>query len=223
MADYALWQTWIVGIGTILVFGSLVLMIQANNAAQEAVEVTRQTGRDQSRAYLDITDVKIHFEPTSNIIGTVLNQGSTPARWYEVRTAFVFQPASEDGETHTVEFDSTLELSKPRRWASPPAGKALTFEPLKPDDIVSAEAVARAHTQSGILVLQGELRWETVYDETYFSQFLYHTHRINDRRVVVAIVEKSSDKDRPSVDPIKMQRPCASLMTYQVEGEQNQN
>jgi len=44
MRDYAYVQTWLVGIGTVLLFVTLILTLMANKAAQAAVEITRTVG-----------------------------------------------------------------------------------------------------------------------------------------------------------------------------------
>ncbi|QYJ01169.1 hypothetical protein KUV46_01960 [Thalassovita mediterranea] len=53
MADYALFQTALVLVGTIALLWTLLLTRQANRAARDAVSVTREMGEAQTRAYLD--------------------------------------------------------------------------------------------------------------------------------------------------------------------------
>ncbi len=52
MADLAFWQTILVAIGTVVLIYTLYLTRQANLAARQAVEVTRDIGEAQARGYL---------------------------------------------------------------------------------------------------------------------------------------------------------------------------
>uniref|UniRef100_UPI003BAA5BD7 hypothetical protein n=1 Tax=Stappia sp. TaxID=1870903 RepID=UPI003BAA5BD7 len=55
MAFYSLISTILVGVGTLLLLVTLYLTRQANTAAQDAVEVTREIGQMQTRAYVKIS------------------------------------------------------------------------------------------------------------------------------------------------------------------------
>ncbi|WP_273240455.1 hypothetical protein [Hyphomonas atlantica corrig.] len=55
MADYALWQTMLVFIGTVALLFTLYLTRQANKAAQNAVRVTERIGRAQLKANIEVT------------------------------------------------------------------------------------------------------------------------------------------------------------------------
>jgi hypothetical protein len=52
MTYYAKLQTWAVGIGTVLLFGTLWLAWQGNKAAFRAVKITKDIGNKQLRAYV---------------------------------------------------------------------------------------------------------------------------------------------------------------------------
>mgnify|MGYP006909091071 CR=1 FL=1 len=83
MADYSFWSTVFVGIGTILLVGTLLLTLQANKAARAAVKVTRDIGNHQLRAYLGVLDASITplrsgTHPLRAKI-TIKNFGQTPA------------------------------------------------------------------------------------------------------------------------------------------------
>lgn len=54
MADYALYQTILIAIGTGALIYTLYLTRQANRAAVEAVKVTREIGQVQARAYVGV-------------------------------------------------------------------------------------------------------------------------------------------------------------------------
>lgn len=65
MRDYAYAQTIIVGIGTVLVFLSLLIAIFANRAAFSAISVARAIGQAQTRAYLGISSVTLFQQERS--------------------------------------------------------------------------------------------------------------------------------------------------------------
>lgn len=89
MRDYALYSTLAVWVGTILLFYTLWLTRQANRAAQDAVNVTRDMGQAQIRAYVHLSriDVEGQSETTTvdlnsaawSFIAVFQNYGSTPA------------------------------------------------------------------------------------------------------------------------------------------------
>ncbi len=96
MALYSLISTGFVGIGTGLLIVTLWLTRQANRAAQEAVEVTRDIGQRQIRAYMVAdTDMEwrhLNDDSGKNIVSYNIgikwkNCGITPARRCYVRTS----------------------------------------------------------------------------------------------------------------------------------------
>ena len=81
MADYAYWSTGLVGFGTFLLVITLWLTRQANKAAQAAVEVTRDIGEKQVRAYLYCKSAEYRFEKETLVaILELENTGQSPAR-----------------------------------------------------------------------------------------------------------------------------------------------
>lgn len=82
MAAYAYWSTVLVGVGTVLLFVTLFLTMQATRAARDAVSVTREIGEAQTRAYLEFHEVSATATDDGSAIlikGSVLNSGSSPA------------------------------------------------------------------------------------------------------------------------------------------------
>lgn len=82
MASAAVTQTWIVGIGTVLLLATVILTAWASYAAHEAVRVTRDIGRKQVRAYPGIKQVKVGTSSeslTANFLIEVHNAGQSPA------------------------------------------------------------------------------------------------------------------------------------------------
>lgn len=93
MRDYAYTQTWLVGLGTFLLFVTLGLTAWANWAAWRAVSVTREIGHAELRPWLHVDNVKIlsllisdsacdsEFSNSLWVNGSfeVINSGATPA------------------------------------------------------------------------------------------------------------------------------------------------
>lgn len=82
MARAAETQSWIVGIGTVLLLATVILTAWASYAAHEAVRVTRDLGRKQVCAYPGIQQVKVgtsHESLTANFLIQVHNAGQSPA------------------------------------------------------------------------------------------------------------------------------------------------
>lgn len=78
-------QTWLVGVGTVLLFLTLGLTWQANRAAQAAVDVTRQVGEAQVRAYLYCESARYEF--SKDYVAAYLcikNAGQSPANEVEI-------------------------------------------------------------------------------------------------------------------------------------------
>lgn len=82
MALYSLISTILVGVGTALLMFTLYLTRQANEAAREAVEVTREMGMKQVRAYVFHETITIKWEGASieHIVFIWKNSGLSPAK-----------------------------------------------------------------------------------------------------------------------------------------------
>ena len=85
MQQYSYVQTWLIGSGTALLIVTLLLTLQANLAAREAVKVTREIGEKQLRAYLFL-DNELPIDPFRIAAGepphgmvNIKNFGQTPA------------------------------------------------------------------------------------------------------------------------------------------------
>ncbi len=121
MRDYALYSTILVGVGTVLLFVTLFLTWQANKAARDAVEVTREIGEAQVRAYpiFQIKEVLIsNTDEFGNVVvsfrGKVKNTGTTPAYGLGFRIEITKVSGQAHGETNADGlgmFDTGTSLS----------------------------------------------------------------------------------------------------------------
>jgi hypothetical protein len=110
MADLAVYQTWLIGIGTLFLLLTLWLTSKTNNAAAESVRVatatlavTHDMAQRQLRAYLTVSEASAREE--NGILGVYLmlrNSGQTPARIYRQWACY----SIEDQGAAPVRFDS---------------------------------------------------------------------------------------------------------------------
>lgn len=99
MANYAFAQTILTGIGALLVFGSLVLALQANKAAIEAVSVTRKIGYGELRPYVSLARTERVVDPTGWHFQPVWrNYGQTPCRNVKCMMGWGFLDSEPNGE-----------------------------------------------------------------------------------------------------------------------------
>ncbi|MEC5291220.1 hypothetical protein VSX64_08700 [Aurantimonas sp. C2-6-R+9] len=88
MDEWAFWMMWasffsagVTGLGVYWVKETLAETRHAVKAADDAVVVTREIGRAQTRAYLHVASATFHAEPQNFVIELKLkNSGPTPAR-----------------------------------------------------------------------------------------------------------------------------------------------
>jgi len=95
MRDYSLYSTMLVGAGTILLMVTLWLTRQANKAAQEAVDVTRDSAEKQLRAYVLLESIEVFNVAANNIPRvkiTIRNTGATPASDFKHWATIGYQP-----------------------------------------------------------------------------------------------------------------------------------
>ncbi len=124
MRDYAFYSTGLVGIGTVLLLITLWLTWQANRAAVAAVEVTRDIGMKQVRAYIGVKAMKCEWERPGDKLTLTLsvkNSGQTPAYGVSMRQTIAFGPkplneslsVMDDGLTNGGELGASHEYHWP--------------------------------------------------------------------------------------------------------------
>jgi len=163
-------QNWLLGIGTLLVLGSLLMAWCANRAAMGAIKVTREFGKHQSRAYVSIEKAFIEHGYEPKIFLEVINNGLTPPKWVEIECACRKQDFGEP----TVWLD-TITFSKPTRWDMAAMREPQTVIANAKCDVGNVSTVINsARRDKRLLVLQGILRWETFFGEIFFTEFIYN-------------------------------------------------
>lgn len=178
MRDYAIYSTWIVGFGTILLIVTLWLTYKAGKSAQDAIEITRETGRDQSRAYVHVEATELHWRSKEmeypEIYVTIKNTGQTPAKWFEVSgvcCAIKYQTPiksiREAGYTNSARSLRWSALAKGELTATLGAGN-------HSDEIKRAFEKRKTHYLSVV----GVVRYETYFGEVFESEFDFFGHNI---------------------------------------------
>lgn len=178
MADDASLQTWFVGFGTLLVFGTLLLMIQANraaiqaaSAAQDSVTLMEEMSKRQLRAYVCVSNVRIEnfkvFEiPT--ITFEVRNHGPTPAMDVEV----IWRAERVYGDPHRCKLSFNGMT-----WGSKfPLGAGHYVRPSNPvENVLSMEFQDSFIVGEGTYLVFGYIRYKDIFGvqrRTIFRNFL---------------------------------------------------
>ena len=186
MALYSLVSTITVIVGTGLLFWTLALTRQANRAARDAVDVTREIGRDQARAYVDVDSVKFYWGSDAGqwpeIYISLRNSGATPAKWHQIRQSYVIYDHAIDAPFGESFGSLPLQDGFSRRWNGIPARESGQRTPgPKVHNVNDVKKCLRLlpkldvqpkDNTHGIAVF-GEIRYCTVFDEIYISQFFY--------------------------------------------------
>ncbi|MEI4262771.1 hypothetical protein V8352_13470 [Roseovarius sp. D0-M9] len=186
MRNYALASTISVWIGTFLLIVTLILTWMANRAAQAAVRVTRETGRDQARAYVEVDAVKFYWgtkagqKPEFKI--SLRNHGATPAKWLQVRQDYRLYTHKENESVPTNFQNLRLPTEYDERWnglasseneqltSGPPIRDAQEMAKCRYD--LPRAGYTPALNTHGVIVF-GEVRYCTIFNEIYTSQFYF--------------------------------------------------
>lgn len=139
MRDYALYSTFLVGAGTILLIVTLWLTRQANVAAQRSIEVTREIGEAQTRAYILAKQPEFIFETvegqeTCDVQFVWANKGNTPASKLRVSNNTSLVPK---GFRAPLSLSALMLNTRDIESFIPPDGDAFGLtKTLSPDEVV---------------------------------------------------------------------------------------
>lgn len=198
MARATNWIAWFSFLGFITAGAGVVLLVRN-------LSVTREVGRDQSRAYLHVQSARIS-DTNARFMIKVSNTGATPARWFEVSGFGIFDIASE-GDVHSFVPPPIPNDAKSSRWTAIANGDALTAPaPFRDQEKILGDFYASG--DYGRLTIIGKVRYETVFGEVYSTEFCFFTgQKTHNHRKVNG--EETRD--------IIMSRPTAILKTYDRE------
>lgn len=203
MAHWAEWMFYAAFATTVLTTFALWAIVRtlhhtkrAADSAQQAVKVTREVGRDQSRAYVhveraefsqsDDEAAEVDFACTVKL--TVLNAGQTPAKRFEV-----YASCETTIPSRITEIDRDACVHK-GGWSALGAGKEITIYPR----MTHARPVAKLHQ----VHVFGYIEYETFFGEAFQSEFS-HFRNFG--------VDQKGDRGRGA----KMPRSSAKLKVYE--------
>lgn len=178
MARATNWIAWFSLFGFVTAGAGVILLVRNLN-------VTREVGRDQSRAYVEVSSVNFRWggkkmdRPKFSII--VRNSGATPAKWFQVRQSYLLLGVDESAPKS---FDS-LGISGDYGpiWSGlAPGGSGLT---AGGPDVSDDPDIQKCRAEYGTLLKEGvenslwpivfgEVRYCTVHDEVFVSQFCFN-------------------------------------------------
>lgn len=217
MAQYALAAVFlalagvvVTSVATFFVYRTLRATLEAVNeargatdAARRAVDVTEQMGRVQARAYIDAIAAHVHYDAGyASVRVTLRNGGQTPAKEITLY-----------GATDII--DARLPIDPPhfaslvegRPWGPLRTAGDLTFPILCDETASHYSAVVEAHGPLTIRAF-GRIRYTTVFDETYETEFSFHTNKASN-------LIKSGPDGGLMEDPLVMWHSPDRLRTYQ--------
>lgn len=150
-----IWVAVITLFGVIFVWRTLI-------ATRETVEVTKESSRDQGRAYVQLDAVQSKSGSVGGSFeGIIMNFGNTPCEWYDVSYAFVVVLKPKEGVPKPPNIsDFKMEESVKTRYSclGPNQPMALQMGPKKGSNF------SFNHTTQN-LFLMANIRYMTIYDE----------------------------------------------------------
>ncbi len=178
-------------------------------AANNANQISRETGRDQSRAYVFVNAAELYFlsesEPKVTVLLSVKNNGSTPAKWFCVRSAVDICEGCDPPEA--------------------PPFEGVTWNALGGGDTLTVGARSDPNTFDftfdcrDSIICRGEVEYETFFGEVFVSEFAFIAHpRFRIRFEPTTVSPESSPyvqiTTRGKEISTKMSRVAGSLKTF---------
>ncbi len=149
---------------------------RAVKAANDSVITTRETGRDQCRAYVHVDRAELRWgnnqaaNPSCYLYAT--NTGQTPAQWFEYRASVFSRQLDEDGRVATtLQFDDIELFERDHiRWNALGPGAELSFDASSGFDRVMRASYGK---QDVSIEVAGVIRYATFFDEIFESEFWF--------------------------------------------------
>lgn len=197
------WTGTFIGLLTFLAAGAAAVYARAAALhTGESVEVSNSMGRAQARAYVDVIAAKIHDDAEYiSVRVTLRNEGQTPAK------AVTLYGATEVVDVRLPigppPFASLLEGHS---WGPLRSGGEITAPIVCDETTRHYDAVGEARGPLSIRAF-GRVRYVTIFDETYETEFSFHTNRTK-------VLFKSGPNGSLVEDPLVMSHEPAALRTY---------
>lgn len=205
-------------VGVILLWRTLRETRAAVRAADDAVAATYTASRDQSRAYVHVSNAEMFLgsglAARPSISLGIQNTGSTPARWFSIGSQTLVRA---DGETAPTFADFDAPVIDGKRWGAIGAGITLTASAnVDADCIRSAYSDSRGHA----VFVAGVVRYETVFGEVFETEFLFARYGIP-RYSSEIVASRGENVNITREAPIKMSRPICALDSYRLVSSQD--
>ena len=178
MAKYALFQTLLILVGTAALIWTLCLTRQANRAAQAAVDVTRETGEAQVRAYLTCIGGDFSVAGDTLTVRPIFkNLGQSPARdvivHLELESVIPEGMDGIDENMHRIWFRETKKRPGQIDDIAPSEAENGRFKfELASENLIDFDMVW-APLRGGLvtLIATGRVTWKDVFDKPNSQPF----------------------------------------------------
>lgn len=211
-ADSARVSAWLTGAGVALVGLTLLYTHRATSeakraarAAERAIDATVAVSRDESRAYVHVASAA--FGGTSrrpHVTLMVTNTGSSPVRWFEVRSYTEAKaPPAEWPETTLAD----LPLHHSQRWGVLPNGSTIPVRLLDPNEATNIRTAIADNGGDVRFQAFGSIRYETIHGEVFVSEFAFGSHariQLHAQPNVQGVGVQPSNQMRAMNFPIRM-------------------
>lgn len=181
MANFALWQTILIAIGTVALIYTLWLTRKAAGSAQAAVDVTREIGQKQAMAYVHVVQAFIPKRATKDAPTLASISGKERAR-VEIQLENIGATIAKNVKVRFEVFDETLKDAKFREIdysnEEPLSNIAPKQKPVSsiisdlPKVIKETEASQTSEAGLSLRILRGEVVYDDVFDNTFRSAFM---------------------------------------------------
>lgn len=142
---------------------------QATDAAKGAVDVTRDIGRKQVRAYVSLESGSYSMDDKALRMNlTFRNHGQSPARdvWFEGRIRYFASSESKMGDDDLPDFFEEKEIYQPGTIGYLSAsGTDVTSHTFFFQDALAGLGAFSFLTKDALFVVEGDLKWSDVFGE----------------------------------------------------------
>lgn len=208
---------WLMAIISLL---ATVASIVAVVLVKRTLDATREVGRDQSRAYIHADRAQFTLggfnAENPRIALWVKNTGSTPAKWFAVRSLVLVKPIDATRLTF-----ATLDIDdfSATRWNALGGGLELSL-PINIGD--AAEEIRNAYhrkREAYSLWVAGVVRYETFFSEVFETEFLFVRRGLPQQ--IIETARKTGAGDLMEETPHSLQRGSGELRSYRrIDGKQ---
>jgi hypothetical protein len=159
------------------------LAVAAQNSAEAAergIRVSREIGKDQSRAYVHIERAELSWggrngeAPSVHIVAH--NAGQTPAKWFSINTTHFLTKTKKQGDVDEGLDFNTIDFGNKKTWIWPALGGNASFK-FKPSKVNYGTKLKEAFgSKDSIINIAGTITYVTIYDEVFVTEFWFMSY-----------------------------------------------